>query len=85
MKKAIFTFADVETGQPCRALVTSEIRGLCIKPEGTATSDGDFGPIFLEIVNRKLVLYVWPDVNEQEPIKIDLTDTLESNRLTSIA
>jgi len=76
----VFTFADAETGQPCKATVTAEAGGLCIKPEGTGTLDSDCGPIYLEVQDGHPVLYVWADINGQEPVKIDLAAALESNR-----
>jgi hypothetical protein len=80
MRTETFTFADVETGQPCKVAVTVETGGLCIKPEGTGTFDGDCGPIYLEVQNGRPVLYVWSDINGQEPVKLDLAAALESNR-----
>ena len=80
MKTETFTFADAETGQPCEAAVTVETRGLCIKPEGMGTFDSDCGPIYLEVQDGRPVLYVWADINGQEPVKIDLAAALESNR-----
>lgn len=80
MRTEVFTFADAKTGQPCKAIVTAETRGLCIKPEGTGTFDSDCGPIFLEVQDGRPVLYVWADINAEEPAKIDLTAALESNR-----
>jgi len=75
-----FTFADAETGQPRKAAVTAETRGLCVKPEGTGTLDSDCGPIYLEVQGGRPVLYVWADINAEEPVKIDLAAALESNR-----
>ena len=80
MSTEVFTFADAATGQPCKAAVTAETRGLCIRPEGTGTFDSDCGPIYLEVQDGRPVLYVWADINGQEPVKIDLTAALESSR-----
>jgi len=80
MRSEVFTFADAETGRPCKAAVTAEARGLCIKPEGTGTFDSDCGPIYLEVQDGRPVLYVWANINEEEPVKIDLAAALESNR-----
>ena len=63
MRTEVFTFADAETGQPCKAAVTAETRGLCIRPEGTGTFDSDCGPIYLEVQDGRPVLYVWADIN----------------------
>ena len=80
MKTETFTFADATTGKPAKATVTAEHAGLCIRPEGTGTFDGEYGPIYLEIVSGKPVLHVWTNINGQEPVKLDLAATLESNR-----
>jgi len=80
MRIETFTFADAETGQPCKAAVTAETRGLCIQPDGTGTLDSDCGPIFLEVQDGRPVLYVWANINEEEAVKIDLAAALESNR-----
>ena len=80
MKTETFTFADATTGKPAKATVTAENAGLCIRPEGTGTFDGEYGPIYLEIVSGKPVLHVWTDINGQEPVKLDLAAALESNR-----
>ena len=80
MRSEVFTFADAETGQPRTAAVTAETRGLCIQPEGTGTFDSDCGPIYLEVQDGRPVLYVWADINGEEPVKIDLAAALESNR-----
>jgi hypothetical protein len=80
MRNEVFRFAEVETGRPCKATVTAETRGLCIKPEGTGTFDSDCGPIYLEVLDGRPVLYVWANINEEEPVKIDLAAALESNR-----
>ena len=80
MRTEVFTFADAETGEPRKAAVTAETGGLCIKPEGTGTFDSDCGPIYLEVQDGRPILYVWADINGQEPVKIDLTAALESNR-----
>ena len=80
MKTETFAFADAATGNPAKAAVTSERTGLCIRPEGTGTFDGEYGPIYLEIRHGKPVLYVWTDINGQEPVKLDLAAALESNR-----
>jgi hypothetical protein len=80
MRTEVFTFAEVETGRPCKAAVTAETRGLCIRPEGTGTFDSDCGPIYLEVQDGRPVLYVWADINKEAPVKIDLAAALESNR-----
>jgi hypothetical protein len=80
MRTEIFTFADAETGEPRKAAVTAERGGLCIKPEGTGTFDSDCGPIYLEVQDGRPVLYVWDDINGEEPTKIDLAAALKSNR-----
>ena len=80
MNTETFTFADAATGNPANVAVTAERTGLCIRPEGTGTFDGEYGPIYLEIVHGKPVLHVWTDINGQEPVKLDLAATLESNR-----
>ena len=74
MRTEVFTFADVETGQPCKAAVTAETRGLCIRPEGTGTFDSDCGPIYLEVQDGRPVLYVVGRHRHgrPEPVKIDL-------------
>jgi hypothetical protein len=69
-----FSFVDVYSGEQQTVEIAIELHGLCIKPQGTATFDGDFGPIFLEFQNGRPVLYVWPDVNKSaDPVEIDLT------------
>lgn len=80
MRTETFTFAEVETGRACKAAVIVETHGLCIQPEGTGTYDSDCGPIYLEVQDGRPVLYVWADINGQEPVKIDLATALESNR-----
>ena len=64
-----------------KARVTVETQGICIQPEGTGVFDGaDCGPIYLEFQNGKPVLYVWKDINGEDPVRIDLDGALESAR-----
>ena len=64
MRTEVFTFADAETGQPCKAAVTAETGGVCIKPEGTGTFDSDCGPIYLVVQNGRPVLYAFAELDE---------------------
>lgn len=55
--------------------------GLAIHPSMTGTSAGNFPPIYLEMVDGKLKLYVWADINEEEPThKIELNGAFECAR-----
>jgi len=47
---------------------------------GTQTQDNG-APVYIEIVDGEPVLYIWADINQEEPThKISLQYALESNR-----
>jgi len=82
MKNETVSFSDSSDCTKIRKVrVTVETQGVCIQPEGTGVFDGaDCGPIFLEFQGGKPVLYVWTDINGEDPIRIDLDGALESAR-----
>ncbi len=82
MNSGTFSFSDSSDCTKIRkARVTVETQGICIQPEGTGVFDGaDCGPIYLEFQNGKPVLYVWKDINGEDPVRIDLDGALESAR-----
>jgi hypothetical protein len=77
-----FTVSDTIDGNPPRKIcISQEADCLFIQPEGTGTIDGDCAPIRLEFQNGKPVLYVWNNINSDEPVRIDLAAALESAAL----
>jgi len=73
----IFTVKDSD-GKPCEIEVVQESCGIAIRPGGTSTFDGG-APIYLEMADEP-ILYVWPDNNSGELVKIPLGATLEVNK-----
>lgn len=67
-------------GKPCVIRVGVESRGINIRPEGTFTFDGDFAPVYLEMADVP-VLYVWPDNESEDFVKIPLGTALESSKV----
>jgi hypothetical protein len=78
-----FTLKDAATGKTRQVTVQVEENslGLAIHPEGTGVYDGPFAPIYLEFYDGQLRLLVWDNINEQEPRTIELSQTLESERM----
>lgn len=74
----IFIVKD-SAGKPCEIGVEQESRGIAIYPAGTSCFDSDGGPpIYLEMADEP-VLYVWPDNDSEEFVKIPLGAALEVN------
>jgi hypothetical protein len=58
-------------------------RNIEIKVEGYGdpnSVDGEGSPILIEYADGKLRVVVWPDINVEEPIIIELDGAKESNR-----
>ncbi len=80
-----FTISDTIDGNPSRKIcIAQEADCLFIQPEGTGTIDGDYAPIRLEFQNGKPVLFVWNNINSDEPVRIDLADAVESAALNPV-
>jgi hypothetical protein len=72
---------DASTGETRKVTITVEKNGIAIRPEGMGAFDSDDGePIFLDLNKGHFSLFVWPDINNQNATKIDLTAALTSNR-----
>jgi hypothetical protein len=59
---------------------TGAALGLTVHPQGHATFDGDFPPIYIEFHNGQVRVCVWDDVNDQEPTIISLENARENAR-----
>jgi hypothetical protein len=57
------------------------VDGVGIHPEGMGVKDGDYAPILIERDQGKIRLIYWPDINQEEPVIVDLSGALESARL----
>ena len=76
--------ADPESSETLQVRVTANNSAISIFPEGF----GDFGsapghgcPVFLELYQGRLRLIVFPDINDQEPLIIDLEAAREAQHV----
>ena len=76
--------ADPESSETLQVRVTANNSAISIFPEGF----GDFGsapghgcPVFLELYQGRLRLIVFPDINDQEPLIIDLEAAREDQHV----
>lgn len=53
--------------------------GITILPEGMGTLDGQYAPILIEREAGRIRLIYWPNINEDEPVIVDMSGALESN------
>ena len=63
---------------------TDEGNAVLIRPEGTGdygSAEGHGNPVLVEFVNGTPRVFVWADINQEDPTHmIDLSGALESNR-----
>lgn len=76
MNEMNFQIKDVHDDTIKKIHVSTDGTGLFIHPENTDTFDGDYAPILLEFKNGVPILYVWPNRNDQDPIKISLENAM---------
>lgn len=77
-----FCISDVENQHNYFVEITNEKQGLAIRPERTGCYEGSFAPVYLEFVNGRPKLYVWANINQEDPTHvIDLRLAMESMRI----
>lgn len=73
MDEVGFILEDPETGEKIGGKVEHHCGAIGIYLDGYSTNDSEHGaPIWLDFYNGKLELFVYSDINEQEPVKINM-------------
>jgi hypothetical protein len=77
------TLAD-DMGRRVKVCIVGDTKGIEIRPEGYGDHDSAPGygsPVFLELHKGKLKLWVWADINQEDPTdEIDLEGARENAR-----
>lgn len=84
MNKVVITdsaeTSDGPFGNTCEIIITPNGHGVEIHPVGTSTHDGG-APIYLELYKGQLRLFVWGDIDSQDPTSvISLQEAMESTK-----
>jgi len=85
VEKASFVLKDYENNDKKTKVEVAigENGGLLIRPEGYGdcySKDGEGTPILLDFHEGKMYLYVWSEINRENPTHvIDLSPALEKN------
>jgi hypothetical protein len=79
MKLEAFISEALEGDGETKLTIKLGLDGLTIQPEGMGVYEGDFAPILIERANGKVRLIYWPDINDQEPVIVDMSGALLSN------
>ena len=75
-----FWMSDVHSEEHTPVRLRFGNDGIAIHPKGMGVFDGDYGPILVEQVDNVIRLIYWPDINDQEPVIVDMSGALESAR-----
>jgi hypothetical protein len=81
--KTALTDAAPDHGGSVAVRIVSNSSAISIFPEGYGdfgSADGHGCPVFMELYEGRLRLIVFPDINEQEPLIIDLEGAREIRR-----
>jgi hypothetical protein len=68
--KAAFTVNDVLTEEDHEIIVEAYHNSVCIGSPGYGVQDGEYPPILAEFKDGVLTIYVWGDIEEEEPTHV---------------
>jgi hypothetical protein len=76
-----FTISDGDITREVRISHGADGLDICLSGHGCSSMEGEAPPIFLEVHEGNVVLYVWADINQDDPThKINLSGALLSAR-----
>ena len=73
---------DSDDELPSSTVITIDIenQSIDIHPHGHNICDGEYAPIIIERSHGRIRLLYWPDINNEEPVIVDMSGALESAR-----
>jgi len=70
MMKAEFDMLDIVTDAKWKGQVHIDSNCLTIGADALSMADGDFPPVALERVDGEFKLYIWSDIEDDEPTHV---------------